>query len=431
MKLQNCPFALAAQLQVLPAWSRAVIAALDLHKPDLAELKSLSQEEWRSALDFCDRSRLTLALRNQARQEMPDWVGERTDRDAANNRERLGRLKEIYRTVGRELAQVEFVALKGISQTALSGEPPDDRVQYDIDLYVPEKRAMAARDILLGCGYESLTELEDFPTDHLPALIQKTGWEWRGDFFDPQIPAAIEVHFRFWNPETERLPACGAEEFWERRVTREIAGLELPVLHPADALAYTALHVLRHLLRGNVDAFSVYELALILERHSQDEGLWRLWRSWHSPELRRLQAVSFQLARSWFQCEAGLAAEETIDALPVSAKSWFETFAASPLNQAFRPNKDEVWLHWSLLESVFDRWSVARRRLLPVRLPGPVDAVYVPDSDMTWRRIWIKRLRYGAYLARRMRHHVSALPRTAGAGARWWLRTRRWSGQPK
>ena len=47
--------------------------------------------------------------------------------------------------------------------------------------------------------------MEDFPTDHLPALIRKTGWEWRGDFFDPEIPTAIELHHRFWNSQFARL----------------------------------------------------------------------------------------------------------------------------------------------------------------------------------------------------------------------------------
>jgi hypothetical protein len=354
---------------------------------------------------------------------MPAWVRERVDRNAVRNCERLERLRQLHQTLASALKPIEFVTLKGIAQASLSDAPVEDRVQYDIDLYAPRESALAARDILLGTGYESLAALEDFPTDHLPALIRKTGWEWRGDFFDPEIPTAIELHFRFWNQETERLPAPGVEEFWMRRVKWRGAGLDSLTLHPVDALGYTALHVLRHLLRGNVNAFSVYELALMLDRLAQDESFWRRWEKWHSEELRRLEAVSFQLARCWFGCKIAPAAKEAIERLPRGAALWFGRFATSPLESHTRPNKDELWLHLSLLKSAADRWSVARRRLLPVKMPGPVDAVYVPANRMSWRRRWLKRLRYCVFVGLRAWHHALAVPRTVGTGALWWLRT--------
>jgi MFS family permease len=402
----------------------AVLDALDLREPRTEPLLRLSESDWRAALDFCDRSRLTLALRNRAREHMPEWVRERTDQDAGKNRERLRGLQEVYRTAERQLAgRVEYIALKGITQTALTGSLPEDRVHYDLDLYAPRENILAARDLLLECGYESFTAMEDFPTDHLPALVRKTGWEWRGDFFDPEIPTAIELHFQFWNTQLERLRADGVEEFWDRRIVREIAGVDMPVLHPVDALGYTALHLLRHLLEGSVGPFHVYELALILERHADDEAFWRTWHGWHSAELQRLEAVSFTLARSWFGCQMSPVAEAAIERLPQAANSWFETFAISPLASQFQPNKYELWLHLSLLNSAADRWRVARRRLLPARLPGPVDAVYLDENRMSLGRRWLKRMRYGRYVLTRARHHAAALPGTVSSGAFWWLRT--------
>jgi hypothetical protein len=406
----------------LPTWVSAVVGALHLRQPDMDSLARLSDAEWQAALDFCDRSRLTLALGNCARGQMPPWVRERADRNFAHNRARLGRLRALYQELSAALQPIEFVALKGITHTALSGGRLEDRVQYDVDLYAPWAGALAAREILLSRGYESLAALEEFPTDHLPALIRKTGWEWRGDFFDPEIPTAIELHFRFWDEQTERLAARGVEAFWERRRVQEIGGLRLPVLHPVDALGYTALHVSRHLLRGSVDAFSVLELAWMLERNAGDDRLWKEWRALHSRELRRLEAVAFQLARAWFGCEAAGDAVEAIAELPAGAARWFDTFAASPLCSSWRAHKDELWLHCSLLNSAADRWRVAQRRLFPMRLPGPVDAVYLPEENLSFRRRWIRRWRYAAHLARRFKCHAAALPRTA-AGALWWLRT--------
>jgi len=404
--------------------------ALHLREPRTGTLLRLSEADWRAALDFCDRSRLTLALRKRACEHMPEWVRQRTDQDAEKNCARLRGWQDVYQTVARRLAgRVEFIALKGITQTTLSGDGPEDRVHYDLDLYAPLASVLTARDVLLECGYEPLSAMEDFPTDHLPVLVRKTGWEWRGDFFDPEIPTSIELHYRFWNAEFAKLRADGAEEFWDRRVVREIAGLDMPVLDPVDGLAYTALHLLKHLLEGSVSAFHVYELAQILERHAHNEDLWRMWERWHSAELQRLQAVSFNLARSWFGCQVGPAAETAIERLPRPVHSWFETFEASPITRQFRPNKDELWLHLCLLDSAADRWSVARRRLLPVRLPGPVDAVYLDESQMSRRRRWLKRIRYGRHLLDRVHHHTAALPRTASSGVLWWLRSNGPGGQ--
>lgn len=396
--------------------SAAVWAALHLRHPQYEALKQLSDAAWREALAFCDRARLTLALRDRARGSMPPWVQERVAGDAARNRDRLDRLRAAYTEIAKALDGIDFVLLKGPAQTALSGESPASRVQYDIDLYLPRENVTTARDRLFSLGYESFAALKDFPTDHLPPLIRKTGWEWRGDYFDPEIPSAVELHFRFWDEPTERLGAPGVEEFWERQVTAQVAGLELPVLNAVDALGYTALHALRHLLRGEVSPFSIYELALILERHAGDEAFWNVWRRLHSTELQRLEAVSFQLAKSWFGCETGPVAEEAIARLPEAALAWFDRLSAPPL-----ANKQELWLHLSLLHSAQDCRSVARRRLLPLRMPGPIDAVYLPESQITWRRRWKTRMRYGAYVAGRVRHHLAALPPVAATGIRWWF----------
>jgi MFS family permease len=408
----------------------AVLAALHLREPRWQALLDLSDADWRAALDFGDRSRLTLPLRNRAREHMPEWVRGRTDRDAEKNCERLRRLEEVYRMVAQRLAgRVEFVVLKGITQTTLSGGRPEDRVHYDLDLYTPRESILAARDLLIEAGYESFTAMEDFPTDHLPALVRKTGWEWRGDFFDPEIPTSIELHHRFWNAEFEKLGADGVEEFWDRRIVCEIAGAAMPMLHPVDGLGYTALHLLKHLLEGSASPFHIYELALILERHTDDEAFWRTWQQWHSTELQRLEAVPFELARSWFGCRAGPTAEMAVERLPSAVHSWFETFAASPFTRQFRPNKDELWLHLSLLHSAADRWSVARRRLFPARLPGPVDAIYLDENQMSLGRRWLKRARYGRYVLERVCHHAAALPRTAISGALWWSRANGPGGQ--
>jgi hypothetical protein len=392
----NCPG--------LPVGAAAALAALHFAEPRPEGLARLNDRERAAALDFCHHAGLALLL------------GERLHpaaaRDAANNLLRLRVLDATY----RELAglPVEFVALKGITQCALFGIRPEDRAQSDIDLYCPRETVEEARDALMAAGYLPIAGVEAFPTDHLPAMLRPTSWVWRGDFFDPEMPLAIELHFQFWNPRLERLPAEGVDAFWTRRERRQVGGVELAVLCPVDAVAYAALHLLKHVLHGDTKAFHVYEIASFLDGHADDEAFWAAWRALHSDTLRRHQTVGFLLAEAWFGCRLAPAVREEAGRLPASTRVWFEEFATAPAVQRFRPNKDELWLHLSLFTSKLDALDVARRRLIPTNLPPPARATTSASSGVV----------YAAWFARRLRHHVLSLGTTVTSGVRWWLRTR-------
>jgi MFS family permease len=49
-----------------------------------------------------------------------------------------------------------------------------------------------------------------------------------------------------------------------------------------------------------------------------------------------------------------------------------------------------------------------------------VDAVHIPDSELTWRRRALKNARYLRHAARRAAHHAQTLPGAAWSGARWF-----------
>ena len=380
------------------------MAALHFAEPRPEALARLTAGEREEALDFCHHSGLTLLLR--------DVLPEPTARDAANNLLRLRELEGTYRWLAG--LPVEFVALKGITQCALFGIRPADRAQSDIDLYCPRETVETARDALMAAGYQPIAGLEAFPTDHLPAMLRPTSWKWRGDFFDPEMPLAIELHFQFWNPRLERLQAEGVDAFWTRRVRRPVGGADLAVLSPADAVAYAALHLLKHVLHGDTKPFHVYEIASFLQGHVDDQAFWTEWRSLHSDTLRRLQTVGFLLSEAWFGCRLAPAVREEAERLPAATRVWFEEFAISPAMQRFRANKDELWLHLSLLDSKLDALYVARRRLIPANLPPPARATSTASSSAV----------YGTWFAMRMRHHLLSLGTTVTSGVRWWRRTR-------
>jgi len=373
-------------------------------------------------LDFCDRASLTLIFGAAAGDTLLDWVRARIAANLVENTARLERVRalEDQLTDWLTAAGIQHIFLKGTTQWPHFVSDLRLRPQVDLDLYCPPEDARRAWNLLIERGYEPVEKPGDHPTDHLPALVRKTGWEWRGgSHFDPEIPVAIEVHLQFWDERTERLRAPGVDEFWARRSGH---ALDTP-----DALAYSALHLLRHLLRGSARACHVYEIAWFLEHHSADEQFWNRWRDLHAPELRNLEAIAFRLASAWFGCAPGPVAEEEVSRLPARVEEWFEAFAFSPLESEFHPNKDELWLHLALLDSTRDKLAVVRRRLLPA-LPGPVDAVCIPDRQLTVARRMLKYARTARFLGGRAVFHTRAFAALLQSGVRWQMRSSGLSG---
>jgi hypothetical protein len=344
--------------------------------------------------DFADRHQLTPLL---------EFLQGRPPAALVRNAVRVVRIAAAY----AEIAPLfDHVVLKGFTHVPDFMPDPRCRVQYDLDLYVPPGDKERARDELLALGYQPIGPMEGLAMDHLPTMVRKTGWQWRGDYLDPDLPPAVEVHFRFWDAETDRLPAEGVDRFWTRRQGHQLA--------PIDKLGYAALHLTRHLLRGNVKASHVWELAHFLDTH-RDPVFWSEWRALHSPSLRRLEAVAFLLAKSWFECFVEL---EEIDALPPAVHRWFKVYRWSPLQSS---NKHELWLHTSLVESAADRFAILRRRLIPASLPGPIDAIHIPNQTPI-RRMQAA-FRNTIYAASRALHHIRLFVPTIFEGLKWWLRS--------
>jgi len=399
-----------------------VLSALRLDSPDRNALDGLQEDAWQRALDFCGRTQLTLALGVECRDRLPDVVRRAVDRHLSNNAERWERTQATY----RELASVfdseglDHAVLKGFSHCPLFVHDPRHRAQGDLDLLFTSEQVRRAQDAAALLGYEPTRESDEHPTDHLPTLNRKTGWVWRGVRYDPEMPLSLELHFRLWNQGTERLAPKGLDCFWERRQSRELEGLRFTSLHSADAIAYSALHSLRHLLRGDAPVFHIYELARVLHGHADDTDFWDVWFELHDPSVRMLETICFSFAESWFACRLPELVREETERLPADVKRWLATYSWSPIIGLFRPNKDELWLHWSLLQSGRDRAAMLRRRLLPERLPGPFSATNVPESQITWRMRARSRATYLKYLVARLSHHVRALPPTLWTAARWF-----------
>ncbi len=402
----------------LPRPATAVLGALKFRNSDRTALTSLNDAEWRHALAFTERTQTTLLLGTTCPSSLPPAISERILADHRRNLARLSALRGYLFEIldALEGGEVPYVLFKGFTHGPAYGPSPDVRPNYDIDLYAPPDSLAPAHAAILNLGYEPVPGMEDFPTDHLPVMVRKTGWQWRGDCYDPEIPPSVDLHFRFWDRETERIACPGVEEFWERRTRDNIGGREAGVLHPVDKLGYAALHALRHLLRGNTRPYQIYEIAYFLEQSSGDAAFWDCWAKLHPTELRRLESIVFELARCWFDC----ALPPVLTPLPPRVRLWMDRYAGAPLEALFRPNKSELWLHLSLLESIEDQRAVVWRKILPSRLPGPVDGIYVPERELT-RRLRLRRCwRYVLHALGRAFHHLRTFPPLLREGIDWW-----------
>jgi hypothetical protein len=350
--------------------------------------------EWDSSAYYLHRNQLTLLVHHRQRDP-------RFDAFYDANRIRLARLRaETDRVVEiLEHAGLDPVLFKGFARIEDYVPDSDCRMHYDIDLLCPHEADAAVR-ALAAEGYKAVGDAESQVTGHLPPMVRPTSWKWRGDFFDAEIPAHVEIHRRLWTPEFELFGLEGVHDSWSRR---ERNGRYL-TLSRADTIAHRSMHLLRHLLRGDFRAAGVYEIAWFLHSNRADDRFWTEWDTLHAPSLKTVEGVGFALAQRWFGCELHPLASSAIEALPSGVRHWMLQYAASPAECFFTPNKHELALHLALLDSFPAKARIAARRLLPF-------------SRST--RLWESRTQYLFRMASRAGFHARALANTILTIRRW------------
>ena len=313
--------------------------------------------------------------------------------------------------------------LKGLAQWPYYTDDPRERPQYDIDIYVPDEWISAAAKAVHELGYEFVNDTPDPGADHLPVMIRRTGWTWRGDYYDPDMPPSLELHFRFWNPQQMRFEVGDTTQFRRRRTMRQVGRLEFCTLDPADSLSYSALHLVRHLLGGDLRLRHVYEIAHFLERSAEDDPFWSRWSETGLPSCRVMEGITFRLAAEWFHCNLHAHAREAVEQLPAPVKRWFSLFASSPGLGIGSPDKNELWLHFCFLNSAKERRAIALRRLFPTRRARVVMDAHVPAS-MADAALRIGRgAGKASFMAGRVLHHLRALAPTIRGAYLWWCTT--------
>ena len=198
----------------------------------------LSDADWRAMLSFSDRNQLTLFLDGSA---APDWMLDELRIRTLKNKQRYSNMRAAFEEIELGIPEVRagIRMLKGFTH-AEYGLTPESRVQYDLDLLTEPSDAEAAVRALQRLGYEQHSTLS-LSDQHLPPMLRQSGWTWKGDYYDPEIPLSIDIHTSVWNEETDRIRLAGVSDFWNRRSRQTMEARPLPALHAADKLAFAGI----------------------------------------------------------------------------------------------------------------------------------------------------------------------------------------------
>lgn len=358
----------------IPAPFAAAMQALQLRRADATLLRRLNDEDWRQLLPMSDRARLTLPLAQQSHSGLPCWVHDRLSSNLADTARNWECVKTAYREAAATLDAegVEYLVLKGFAQAPDFVPRPELRRQSDIDFYVPPEQISSAVVCLQEIGYAPHHAEEVYQhADHVPTLLRFGTWKWRGNWYDPDTPPAIEVHFCLWNEAVTSISLPEVDEFWKRRKVRACESLIFPALHPVDHLAYFATHILRDIFNEESRANQVRELGTFLDRRARDDAFWDDWTAMHSPRSRSMQATAFSLAVAWFSCNVSETVKAEIESLPAKVGAWIKRCGCTPLEAQFRRTREGRLLQLLLAETPEARKKILWKALVPDRLPGP------------------------------------------------------------
>ncbi len=219
------------------------------NRSDLAATASgiTRPERWAELLGLTDDAHITLAFAALHTEAMPPDVPPE-NRNCAQQETLSVTLKSCGRTLLLQARCVrQWRRISGSQRThsriILGLRMPPYGTQYDIDLYCPPESTQAALRAAESLGYEAVHS-QSLDSDHLPVMIRRTGWRWRGDYYDPDQPLALEIHHRFWTPGLG-FSVQGQDRFWRQRTTGRFHDIELPALHPVHRLVYAAWHAVR------------------------------------------------------------------------------------------------------------------------------------------------------------------------------------------
>jgi len=248
----------------------AALLSLCHAKPaDVDRLLSFTPAEWRKLLPWLDASGLSLYLAHQLdelnlREALPDVVKQRMQQDLADNQARTqGLLRESVEIQTEfKRANICYAVLRGFSLCLSSVSAPGLRHQLNVEYLVDEGSASKARELLEQAGYR------------LCGINDRT-WEFKKNetkrfsaknMYKDGFGQIIELHIDAEVP--------GRESALSRREYREIEGMLMPVLAPADQFLMQGMHVFQNVCSSFLRTSHLLEFYRHMSARSNDPAFW-------------------------------------------------------------------------------------------------------------------------------------------------------------
>jgi predicted MFS family arabinose efflux permease len=395
----------------IPRYGAALLEALHLTNRNYENLAALDDAEWQKLLALADSAQVTLLLGHYAQTVLPGTIRQRIEKNSVDNATRFHKLTAAVTEIAAalETLSIECCVLKGFTHSPDFTPDPLMRAQGDIDLWCLPEQIEQAKDGISALGYRPIGKSKG---RHLDPMVRETKWEWRGDYFAPDLPIPVDLHFTLWDEKLEFISGPDEWGLWERRVRCDYQGHPVSKLELADTLVFAVLHFMMHLLHGDLRLQRAWEIAHFLHTRSTDADFWLRWQTLYSPKVLQMQAIAFDLVRQWFGCNLSPVAEIQVQGLPQNIRLWLSKYGWSPVRGLFVPNKDEVWLNLCLVNSFADKARVFSRRVVPLPQWG------AQTSGSGQQRL--------EFVRSRSLHHLRALYTICLSGLEWYWA--RWQG---
>lgn len=393
----------------------AALLSLCHVKPEYVErLLTLSPGEWRKLLYWLDVSGLSLYFAHRVNElnlqgSLPVAVNQRLQQNLSDNRARMRGLLQESAELQAEFqrANISCAILKGFSLWPSSVPMPELRHQLDLDFLVEEGGASKAREILEETGYrlhESSGGAWEFNRNETPRFSTK-------NMYKDGFGRTVELHIEAVLP--------GRRPLLSRREHREIEGVMMPVLAPADLFLGQGMHVFKDVCSSFLRASHLLEFYRNVCAHSDDPAFWSAVRELAEEDPRAIfgLGVVLQLVESVMQGEVpSKLAIWTMLRLPPAAQRWIALYGPNCVFGTPPGTKLYLLLQREMEGEGMTFARSARTALLPMRLPQ----VVIPASadDTMGFRIQRHALQF-QYILKRLRFHVVEGLRYAWASYRW------------
>jgi hypothetical protein len=143
-------------------------------------------------------------------------------------------LRQLLETHG-----IPFLPFKGITLSACAYGNIAMREAGDIDVLLPRRHILKARDLLLAHGYRPILDYQPVQEAAYLKSICQLPFEHKKNGLMVELHAAITPRDFFFPMDFERL--------WPRRATMSLSGQELPTLSPEDLLLVLCVHGSKHI----------------------------------------------------------------------------------------------------------------------------------------------------------------------------------------